>query len=411
MWRSSAGRASECDAAAGGASPGLGAENSAGARPRPEETTTVCDGLRKRIRRSPREYSNSSRLCSVMNCRSSSICWISGLANAPVDFEGFFRFMPVLNLDEIPRNAGQYFGTVSVHGHIVFDANSPDAFRVHAGFNGNDVTWFQALLLAPRHPGVLMDFQPKPMAGAMLKQMVKMVTRQDLPCSSIHVAAEGAIRCRGNGCRLRFQNPSVPRPDATGGPPHKDRAGDVAAIVAEYHTHVQDHQLIFPQSFGGRAGMRQGAASTEGDDGLEGRSRGALLSHPVFDFGTQFKLPNSRSQQADRFFYHLTCQNGRLSHLREFRCIFAHAEAFHHGWGRNPSQAGPGCLSSAPQLGDSKQCWIESHASGGNSLQEQSGRFDKRVLLQHDLDSGGFLPGLDCEAAVGNQSCSTRRNN
>src|SRR6476661_594399 len=160
MWRSSAGRVSgggtAAPAAAEGASPGLEAECSAGAGPLPAETTTVCDGFRKRIRRSPREYSNSSRLCSVMNCRSSSICWISGLANAPVDFEGFLRFMPVLELDEIPRNAGQYFGTVSVHGHIVFDANSPDAFRVHARFNGDDVSRFQALLLTPRHSGVLM---------------------------------------------------------------------------------------------------------------------------------------------------------------------------------------------------------------------------------------------------------------
>src|SRR5882724_10928225 len=226
--------------------------------PRVAGMTTPADGLRKRIRRSPREYSNSSRLCSVMNCRSSSICWISGLANAPVDFEGFFRFMPVLNLDEIPRNAGQYLGTVSVHGHIVLDANSPDAFRVHAGFNGDDVSRFQALFLPPRHLGVLMDLQPKPVAGAMHKQAIKMVTRQDSPCSGIYVAADGAICCRNNGCRLRFQNPSVPHPDATGGPPHKDRTGDVAAIVGEYNTQVQYHQLIFPQAFGGETRMRKG---------------------------------------------------------------------------------------------------------------------------------------------------------
>src|SRR5882672_7432221 len=243
--------------------------------------TTPADGLRKRIRRSPREYSNSSRLCSVMNCRSSSICWISGLANAPVDFEGFFRFMPVLDLDEIPRNAGQYFGSLSVHGHIVFDADPPDAFCVHAGFNGDDVSRFQAFLLPPCHSGVLMDFQPQPVASAMHKQTIKMVTCQDLPCSSIHVAAEGAIPCCGYGCRLRFENPSVPHPNATGGPPHKDRTGDVAAIVAEYNTQVQDDQLIFPQSFGGGACMRKSGASPEGNDGFEGRSCGALLSYLV----------------------------------------------------------------------------------------------------------------------------------
>src|SRR6266852_1832366 len=98
-------------------------------------TTTPAEGLRSRIRRSPLEYSNSSRLCSVMKRRSCSICSISGLANDGGHFEGFFCFMPVLELDEIPRDAGQHFGTVGVHGHIIFDANPPDAFRVHARFD------------------------------------------------------------------------------------------------------------------------------------------------------------------------------------------------------------------------------------------------------------------------------------
>src|SRR5216684_2477618 len=165
--------------------------------------TTPVDGLRKRIRRSPREYSNSSRLCSVMNCRSSSICWISGLANAPVDFEGFFRFMPVLNLDEIPRNAGQYFGTVSVHGHIVLDANPPDAFRVHSWFNGDDVSRFQALFLPPRHPGILVHLQPKPVAGAVQEEAVQTVPRQNLSCRRIDVTAAGAVLNNRDRRRLR----------------------------------------------------------------------------------------------------------------------------------------------------------------------------------------------------------------
>jgi len=42
-------------------------------------------------------------------------------------FEGCFRFMPVSELDEIPRYAGQYFGIACVHGDVIFDANSPDA--------------------------------------------------------------------------------------------------------------------------------------------------------------------------------------------------------------------------------------------------------------------------------------------
>src|ERR1700674_4089425 len=58
-------------------------------------TRAPAEGFRKRMRKSPREYSNSSRLCSLMNRRSCSIFWISGLANDGLDFEGFLRFMPV----------------------------------------------------------------------------------------------------------------------------------------------------------------------------------------------------------------------------------------------------------------------------------------------------------------------------
>jgi len=36
--------------------------------------------------------------------------------------------MPALDLDEIPRCAGQYFCSVGVNGNIIFDANPPDTF-------------------------------------------------------------------------------------------------------------------------------------------------------------------------------------------------------------------------------------------------------------------------------------------
>src|ERR1700721_3803894 len=88
---------------------------------------TPEDGFFNLIRRSPREYSNSSRLCSLIKRRSCSICWTSGLAmeEPSAGFEGCFRFMPVSKLDEIPRNAGQYFGAARVHSDVVFNANSP----------------------------------------------------------------------------------------------------------------------------------------------------------------------------------------------------------------------------------------------------------------------------------------------
>src|SRR4029077_17763051 len=67
--------------------------------------TTPLEGLRKRIRRSPREYSNFSRLCSRMNCNSCAICFNSGVAKLSAAlsdpfldgwFEVFLRVMPVV---------------------------------------------------------------------------------------------------------------------------------------------------------------------------------------------------------------------------------------------------------------------------------------------------------------------------
>ena len=133
--------------------------------------------------------------------------------------------MPVLELDEIPRNAGQYFGTVSVHGHIVFDANSPNAFRVDARFDGDDVPRFQEPLLPTRQPGILVNFQPKPVAGAVHEEVVQTVPRQNLSCSRIDIAAACSGPDRGNGRRLRLQDRLIPRPNAPGSSPHRRPCG------------------------------------------------------------------------------------------------------------------------------------------------------------------------------------------
>ena len=66
--------------------------------------------------------------------------------------------MPFLEFDEMPRYAGQYFGTAGVHGDIVFNANAPNPFRIHARFDRNYVSGFQEPRLPLCDPGVLMYF-------------------------------------------------------------------------------------------------------------------------------------------------------------------------------------------------------------------------------------------------------------
>jgi hypothetical protein len=52
-------------------------------------------------------------------------------------FEGCLRFMPLSELDEIPRYAGQNFGLPGMHGHVIFDSNSPHPCHVNPWFYGD----------------------------------------------------------------------------------------------------------------------------------------------------------------------------------------------------------------------------------------------------------------------------------
>src|SRR5215475_6507870 len=153
--------------------------------------TGAADGFFSRIRRSPCEYSNSSRLCSLMNFSNCSICWSSEFANIvwAAGFGDSLRFMPVLYLNKIPRNAGQHFGSIFVHGNIVFDPDSSHARHIHAGLNGHDVARLQNLLLSLRHPGILMHFQPEPVTGAVYEVSVQILARKNAPGGRVHFPA------------------------------------------------------------------------------------------------------------------------------------------------------------------------------------------------------------------------------
>src|SRR4029077_19585483 len=146
--------------------------------------------------------------------------------------------MPVLNLDEIPRCAGQYFRAAGVNGDIIFNTNPPDARRIHARFNRDYVSRLQAPFLSPRHPGIFVHFQSKPMARTVNKEMIYTMPCQDLSCRAINVPAGCAAPCGLDRCLLGLQNRLVPSPDTFWGLPHVHRAGYVAAIVAEYSTQV-----------------------------------------------------------------------------------------------------------------------------------------------------------------------------
>src|ERR1700745_3694612 len=157
--------------------------------------TVPVEGFFNRMRRSPREYSNSSRLCAAMVFRSCSIWSMSGPAVDPpqLDFTPFLRFIftsgfvkqtpkpaspegcktnpgktqIVLELNEIPRGAGQNFVTPLLHRDVVFDSNSAYTGNIHTRFYRNHVSQRKLSFLALCQPRVLVNFQPQTMTRAM----------------------------------------------------------------------------------------------------------------------------------------------------------------------------------------------------------------------------------------------------
>lgn len=133
-----------------------------------------------------------------------------------------------------------------MNGNIVFNANASDAGHVNARFYGNHVSGNQDILLTASHPGLFVHFQPKSVSGAMHKILIEPVTRQDPPGGGIHIATTDASLRGGYCSRLRFANRLIATPDARRSAPNEDGPGDIAAIVGEYNTQVEDDQFIFP---------------------------------------------------------------------------------------------------------------------------------------------------------------------
>jgi hypothetical protein len=127
--------------------------------------------------------------------------------------------MPVSELDKIPRNAGNYFGSVCVYGDVVFDPNSPDACNVYPRFDSNHVSRHEALLLPRSNTRIFVHFKSEPMARTMREVAVQAVACQDLSRRGVHIPARGSVFDCRDRCFLRFEHRSVQPPDARRRPP------------------------------------------------------------------------------------------------------------------------------------------------------------------------------------------------
>src|ERR1700761_9346164 len=94
-----------------------------------------------------------------------------------------------LDLNDIPRRAGEHFGFARVYRNIILDADAADARDVNSRFDGDDVTGLELLLLPSRDARVLVNFDTEAVPGAVGEVAVKLVAGENLPGRSVHFPA------------------------------------------------------------------------------------------------------------------------------------------------------------------------------------------------------------------------------
>ena len=90
--------------------------------------------------------------------------------------------MPVLDFDEIPRDAGQNFTAPGPNCHIIFYANATDTFDIHTRFYGNHISCFKSNRLPAGHPRRFVYFQPQTMSGTVHEICFEPALLQNFAC-------------------------------------------------------------------------------------------------------------------------------------------------------------------------------------------------------------------------------------
>ena len=148
--------------------------------------------------------------------------------------------------------------------NFVLDANSSHAFHVNSGFQSHDIARPNYLFLASSQPRPFVNFMPRPWPVLWTKY-------DPSPCCIAERAARPGPRSGGYAgaqslvrSLLRLLDRFIPPANSRRCAPQINGARQIAAVVAEYSTQVQHHQLVFLQSLCRGMRMRQRRARPGG---------------------------------------------------------------------------------------------------------------------------------------------------
>src|SRR5579883_282327 len=335
---------------------------------------------------------------------SCSIWSISGLASDGValGLEDCLRFMPFLEFDEIPRQAGQNFAALLVHCNVVFDSDAADSFYVHPRLNGDDVPRLQPLRLPFGHARILVNFKPQSVAGAMNEIVAQPIARENPARRRIDFAACDSGPNSRDRSFLRLPNPLVPTANPLGRPSTKESAGYIATIVPEYSTQIQYDQLVFSQLLSRWTRMRKGAPLSKRHYGFKSWPRSSSSAHLVLNLSGQFPLRNAGFHEPCGALHYADRQARSFPHLREFLGVLFCAQAFHQARRVLPDLPGSCCLFRRFELSHRQVARVVADCAPC-SLEKFTRRGHNCPMLEDDANPRSLLPGLHRETSIGNE--------
>lgn len=203
-----------------------------------------------------------------------------------------------------------------------------------------------------------MDLEAQAMSGAVNKPASQPCLFKDTPGGRVDLALGSTWQECSFRRLLRFPDRAIPAAHPRGSTTQKDGTCQVAAIVVEYSTQVEDDQFIFPEYLGARPSMGQSRSTARSNNGVKRRAARALPPHTVLDLSDQLKLSLAGLDKGQDLFKSRQSQLSRLAHSSDLFNALDLAQLFDKPKYPSKSNARTREFAEFSELGHCKQGWL-----------------------------------------------------
>ena len=249
-----------------------------------------------------------------------------------------------------------------------------------------------------------MDLEAQAMSGAVNKPASQPCLFKNTPGGRVDLSLGSTWQKCSFRRLLRFPDRAIPAAQPCGSTTQKDGTCQVAAIVVEYSTQVEDDQFIFPEYFGTGPGVRQSRSAARSNNGVKRRAARALPPHSVLDLSDQLKLTNTRSNEGQDLFKGRQSKLSRLAHSSDFVTALDLAQLFDKPEHPSESNARARGFSEFSELGHCKQGWLISKPTYTAPPEVQAHPREQRTAYDLHTSFLHLLSALDQKSPVGEEA-------